>query len=316
LFGAESRGTLNITADPCDAASINLSPNREANCRALGVPVGWVDPASSLALLTVLGGNAKLTQEESDSWSAGVVLSPSLIQGLRISVDYWSIEITDAIQTIDGNDIVDNCVDSPTLDNVFCPLVTRGNFLGIDDDYVISRIDLRQVNVGRLNAAGLDIAADFAFALDSVVGGWPGDVRLGLSVVRLLELEELVDASDPASLLVEDGEFEDPHWRGRLNVGYMYDALTVDWDVRYVGSAKIDAQASDEFYSPSGVPSVFYHNLVVGYDLPSELRLSAGINNVFDKNPPSTQNTYAGAFEGSLYENIGRYYFLGASKGF
>src|SRR5690606_33887052 len=267
LFGPESRGTLNITADPCDAASINLVPNREANCPALGVPVRWVDPASSLALLTILGGNDQLTEEESDSWSAGIVFTPEAINGLRLSVDYWSIEITDAIQTIDGNDIVDNCVDSPTLDNVFCPLVTRGNFIGIDDPYAISRIDLRQVNVGRLNASGIDFAADYSFPLEALMQSWRGDLRLSASLVNLDELEELVDASDPGSLLIEAGEFDDPEWRGQFHLAYSLDDLTVDWNIRYIGESRVDVQVSDEFYSDDRIPNVFYHDLFIGYDL-------------------------------------------------
>ncbi|MEQ8207606.1 MAG: TonB-dependent receptor [Woeseia sp.] len=316
LFGPESRGTLNITADPCDVASINQSPTREANCRALGVPVGWIDPASTLALLTVLGGNAELRQEESDSWSAGLIFSPESIAGLRLSMDYWSIEISDAIQTINGNDIVDNCVDSPTLDNVFCPLVTRGNFVGIADDYVISRIDLRQVNVGLLEAAGIDLAADYRFPLDSIVSSWPGEMSVRLSLVHLSKLEELVDPSEPSSLLIEDGEYDDPTWRGGIGFAYTMDNLSVDWDIRYIGDSRVDVQVSDEYYSLDRVPSMSYHDLFVNYELPSDIQVNFGINNVFDNHPPRNPATYRGAFDGSLYDNIGRFFFVGTSVRF
>lgn len=316
LYGPQSIGTLNITNDPCDASQINLgSATREANCRSFGVPVGWVDPASALALTTVIGGNPDLTEETSNSWTFGGVITPRFAPGLRLSADFWTIEIEDAIQTLDGNKIVDNCVDSPTTDNVFCPLVTRGGFAGLADPYVVSRIDLRQVNIGKLSAKGIDISAAYGIELEDVSSSLKGGLDLSLSVVHLMELEELVDATDPSSLQIEDGEYDDPHWRGRGTVSYSLNNLTVAWNMRYVGAASLDAQRTKEF-NVYGVPSRLYHDLFVGYQLPSEFTIQVGINNLLNKEPPSLPGIYAGTFDGSLYENVGRNFFLGITKKF
>jgi outer membrane receptor protein involved in Fe transport len=315
LFGPESRGTLNITQDPCDVSSINLAPNREANCRALGVPAGWIDPAASLALLTVLGGNQSLMEETSKSWTFGVVLTPSFLPRLRLSADWWTIEIDDAIQTLDGNSIVDKCVDSPSLDNVFCPLVTRGNLIGVNDAYAISRIDLRQVNVGRLSAKGVDVSVAYGFDADSLWSALAGNLDLRLSLVYLAELEELVDANDPTSLLIKDGEYKDPTWRGLLSVGYRLDKLTSSWNIRYVGSSSLDAQRSREF-NVYGVPAKFYHDLFVGYELFEKTDVSFSVNNLMNQKPPQLPLLNAGAGDASLYDNIGRYFVLGLKKAF
>ena len=45
--------------------------------------------------------------------------------GLTLSVDYWDIEIEDAIVAISAQNIVNGCYDSPSLNNAFCPLITR-----------------------------------------------------------------------------------------------------------------------------------------------------------------------------------------------
>jgi outer membrane receptor protein involved in Fe transport len=139
---------------------------------------------------------------------------------------------------------------------------------------------------------------------------------VSLSLVNLLELEELVDASEPSSLLIEDGEYDDPHWRGQLELSYALDNLLVNWNLRYIGDSRIDVQESAEFYSPDRVPQVVYNDLYASYDLPSDTRLYAGINNMFDRHPPSNPATYRGAFDGSLYDNVGRFFFVGASMGF
>ncbi|MBA16669.1 MAG: hypothetical protein CMN73_09990 [Sphingomonas sp.] len=314
LYSPDTLGTLNITADPCDVSVINLTPNREANCRALGVPVGWVDPAAALALSTALGGNPDLTEETSNSWTAGVVVRP--FRGLNISVDYWSIKIDDAIQTLDGNSIVDKCVDSDSLDNAFCPLVTRGNFVGLSDPYVISKIDLRQINIGKLTAEGVDFAISYRSHLEDLGIGLPGSLGISANVTYLAKLEELVDREDPGSLLISDGEYGDPTWRGNLNINYTSGSFSANWQVRYVGSAQIDVQQSSEYNGGVRVDERFYNDVFLSYGMPQDVKLSLGVNNLFDEHPPRTPYTYSGTFDGSLYDNIGRYFFVAFSKDF
>lgn len=316
LYGPESLGTLNIANDPCDVAVINLgSPTREANCRALGIPVGWVDPAAALALTTVTGGNSNLTEETANSWTIGGVITPRFVPGLRLSVDWWKMEIEDAIQILDGNTIVDNCVDSPTLDNAFCPFVQRGGLVGLNDPYVVSRIDLRQVNIGQLSASGIDMSAAYGFDLESVSDSLAGDLSFNASVVYLGKLEEFVDPSDPSSLVIRNGEFDNPTWRGRMSSTYRLDDLTVAWNMRYVGRAEVDVQATRE-YNVVDVNARLYHDLFIGYQLPSEISVQFGVNNLLNTHPPRTPSTYTGTFGGSLYENIGRNFYLSLSKKF
>lgn len=314
LFSPDTLGTLNITSDPCDATQINLQPNRAANCRALGIPVGWVDPADALALPTALGGNPDLRQETSNSWTAGVVLSP--LRGLRLSADYWQIRIDDAIQTLNGNTIVNNCVDSPTLNNAFCPLVRRGGLPGVSDPYVVSNIDLRQINIGRLDARGIDLAINYNTALDRLVSSWDGRLNLTATVTYLDKLEEFVDVNDPTSLLIEDGEFDDPTWRGTLSAAYKQGGLNLGWNLRYIGKSSLDVQRSDEYNGFLKVAPRFYNDAFTSYTVGSGLTLQLGINNLFDVKPPRTPSTYTGAFDGSLFDNVGRFFYVGFSKNF
>ena len=119
-FGPQSISTFNIGIGPCDVSNINDSANREANCRALGVPVGWVDPAAGLARTSFRGGNPDLTEETSNSLTVGAIVTPSIVPGLRLSADFWTIDIEDAVQLLRSRTIVENCVDSDDLNNAFC----------------------------------------------------------------------------------------------------------------------------------------------------------------------------------------------------
>ena len=115
--------------DPCDQALVGLgSQYREANCRAdLGLGSGaytFSDPLTA-RFLGEAGGNEDLQAETAESKTIGVVFRPSFLPGFYATVDYWNIEIEDAIAAVSAQDIVDNCYDAPTLNNPFCELFTR-----------------------------------------------------------------------------------------------------------------------------------------------------------------------------------------------
>ncbi|PTS88625.1 hypothetical protein DBR17_04330, partial [Sphingomonas sp. HMWF008] len=80
------------------------------------------DPRTSGSSLTsvVLGGNANLKPEIADTFTAGVVLLPT--RGIRLSADYYDINLDGAISTLGGQVILNRCEAGATT---FCSLVTR-----------------------------------------------------------------------------------------------------------------------------------------------------------------------------------------------
>jgi iron complex outermembrane receptor protein len=313
LFSPGSFSLLS-TIDPCDAARINDNPNRLANCRALGIPEGWIDPTGAFSNLALNGGNASLKEETSNSWTVGFVLTPAFAPGLSVSVDYWSIKIDDAINSIPDQQIADKCVDSESLDNPFCPLINRG------DDFSIGIVDIRDINIGELSAEGVDFQVNYEFG-DGLFG-LPGRFLVNLSGTYLLKNEQLVDASDPTSLLVLDGEFTHPNWRANMGINYVGDAWLLSWNMRYIGPSEVDAQASPEKYADPHISSRLYHDLYTSYQFGRTLELNAGVNNVLDTEPPSNPAVYTGAgaigtySAGAFFDSIGRYFFVGLKSKF
>ena len=111
--------------DPCDAADIGRDPDRAANCAALGVPTGFV-ANDNQGIVGTSSGNSELDPEKASSWTLGFVAQPRWTPGLSFTLDYYNIEIEDAITFIDPQDIVNNCVDaSGGPDQSFCSLFTR-----------------------------------------------------------------------------------------------------------------------------------------------------------------------------------------------
>ncbi len=80
--------------------------------------------------------------------------------------------------------------------------------------------------------------------------------------------------------------------------------------MRFIDSSKVDVQQSAEGRDDNNVSSKLYHDVSASYDWNS-LRFSAGVNNLFDTAPPFSRETVRGDKRGVLFDNIGRYFFLG-----
>jgi iron complex outermembrane receptor protein len=311
LFSPRQVSLLNMF-DPCEISQIGNNDNRAANCRALGVPEGWEGPAGpgQLAIFnTVGGGNPALDPETSDAWTVGLVFAPQSVAGLSVAVDYWNIEIDAAVQPLDPSTIVQRCVDSSSIENVFCPRVTRG------PDSAISLVDSSIINVGQLSTDGIDIQAAYVFRPDEIGIGLPGRVSVAVNASYLLSLEELIDAGDPSSLLLSEGAYNTPTWRGTLSLGYTNQALRVNLNSRLIGRARVDMNSSLETYDKPSVGAKIYHDLALGYAIGERYDLRLSVNNLLDTEPPMTAFTYLGG-NSSLYDSLGRYFVLGASARF
>ena len=110
-------------------------PNRAANCAALGIPAGWDDPLAGAANNVLIGGQSDL-DETSNSWTLVWVFdyAKCFYSSFRAAVDYWNIELDDAIsENGRNNHHQQRRADAPDINNDFCALVTRNS-----SDYSIS----------------------------------------------------------------------------------------------------------------------------------------------------------------------------------
>jgi len=114
LFDPELPIQIGSDQDPCNLENVGLgSDNREANCvaalQAAGVPNAeiqdangnyiWENPLTGRFTGTS-GGNPNLDTETADTFTVGAVIRPSFLQGFSLTVDYWDIEIENAISAV------------------------------------------------------------------------------------------------------------------------------------------------------------------------------------------------------------------------
>lgn len=303
LFTPPTQSFSNVD-HPCDVDSLPDAPDRNvriSNCQALGID----DPANFIAnddasFELLVGGNPDLNEEEANSWTVGAVWSPDFVSGLDLSVDYWDIEITDAIAAPGTQDILNRCVDDTGgIDNQFCGLI---DFL---PDGNISLIRPSSVNLNEFINRGVDFAADYNRSL------WGGNLRTTLVGQYLIERKEILNTDNDIDFLA--GELGDPEWRINLDTSWQANGWELFSRVRWLSSVflvdKRVRQAQPFLRNAQDLEagSAYYVDLGVGYTTDFGLRGRVSINNAFDRDIPFLNSV--GTSQGSaLYDNVGRFY--------
>ncbi|GAB2993862.1 TonB-dependent receptor domain-containing protein [Psychrosphaera aestuarii] len=304
-FSPQSPGFGRVS-DPCDADNINDDPDRAGNCAALGIPAGF-QANDNVSIDTISGGNPDLFSETSTSTTYGLVWVPEFIENLTVTVDYYDIEIKDAIISVTAQNIADNCVDATGgPDELYCS--------AIDRDPTTKDIDLVRsglLNAAALNVSGIESEINYRMSLESM--DLPGDVSFKLFVSKLIELEQFEFQDRPDEINVETGEVGDPELQVRLSTTYVLDDLVVNWTMRTIDRVvTYDVSpngGSPEDLDPYWIPTIVTHDVSGSYMFSDDVSVNFGMRNVFDKLPPAyTVN--------AQYDIVGRRIFTGVNVKF
>lgn len=294
LFKPTQRLPQSVT-DPCDQFNLTAGPNpanRQANCAALGLPPDFSSLVGASRSVTSTG-NTNLSEEEADTLTLGVVFT---WKDLSLAIDYWDIEIEDAITEFNATQVVENCVDGEVLDPVFCSLTSRSA------NGQIANIIVTNINAAEFRGKGVDADLSWSHSFDH-----GGLLSTHLIASYTDELTFFQSADNPESEDKRIGERRNPRVRGLLITSYSLNNWQLNWDLTYVGSTKFENQAQPEEIPDNRIDAEIYHDINVQYFLSDDIQFHAGILNLEDNRPPLYLNR-----GGTLYDAIGRYYVLGA----
>lgn len=294
--------TLTSIANPCGPSTISTTQNRLDNCVALGnVPAGGL--VSIPEIDAISGGNADAQEETSNSFTAGAVFTPRFAPGLRMSIDYYKIDIKDALTVFGSSAIFKACLDSSQMaGNMFCET------MDFDANGNLTALRTVLMNASKYTNSGLDLAVDYRMPI-----GNQGQLGLSLIGNYLLKKEFLGILDDPATLSVETGEYHSPRLRFNLAVSYDQPTWGVTVKNRFIGSAVIDKQATPERYSDQSVKAKVYTDLVVRAAFTEKLNGFVGVNNALNIRPQKLPET---SRYGTYYDLIGRYFHAGIKAQF
>jgi outer membrane receptor protein involved in Fe transport len=293
-FSPLSPGFARVS-DPCDADNIDDDPDRRANCAALGIPEGF-EANDNVSIEILSGGNPDLFSETSESRTVGVVWTPEFIENLSVTVDFYDIEIEDAITEVTAQDIADNCVDATGgPDAGFCAQIDRGA------DFDIDLVRSGFINASAINTAGVEFQIRYTTELTEF--DLPGEIRLNLQGNKVNELEVFEFQDRPDEINVEVGELGDPEYQFRTIVDYRIDEWNFNYTSRYIDRvATFDVSpggGSPEDTDPGFVGSIWTHDFSVEYMYSENVDMYVGLRNAFNKLPP-------GYTFDPLYDLLGR----------
>lgn len=284
------------------------------------------DPRAGIAAPTnsagfIVGGNADLTPEKSITQTVGVTWQPSFLRALRLSVDYYNIEIKDAITSTGTQGVVNNCfVGGVYTGNSWCSLISFAN----NDPVAGQLTGVRGItaNVAQFKTRGLDFQATYSQNLDDI--GLAGTLTTNLLATHALSFKSSIDVStlfpngiDRAGQTGAQfgGPAGLPKWLFNLTLDYELDRLGLNANVRYVSpsSQNNGLFGPDEpEYNPAlttsisnnNIPAVAYLDLGARYSFGADKQFTVyfNVDNVFDKDPPLPANGSA------YYDLMGRTY--------
>lgn len=169
LFTPLTTGLTNLGVDPCAGTAPTTNANLRAVCLAQGAPVGTIgsitNPTAGQANITS-GGNLTLAPEKADTFTAGVVVQPSMIPGLSLSIDYYNIKVKDVIGSPLPGDLVSACfgsISAASATNPDCTVIRRNPVTGgLDGDPATTPgLYSPLSNLGKLATDGVDLIANY-----------------------------------------------------------------------------------------------------------------------------------------------------------
>jgi len=299
-----------FATDVCDVTLRNSGPDpatRAANCAAAGVPANFRSLSNQRSFQTFTFGNASLTNEKSDSFTAGTVLTPSFIPGFNATIDYVDITLKNAISLFSNSQTVEACYDATSFpNNPFCALVTRD-----PGTHQLSNVGTSYFNSAKLRYKGVIVSADYRRPTPFLGAG--SHVGLNLSYQYLDTLTTVESAG--AAPVVTDNSVGYSRHKGVATVTYDNDSFTGQVQVNYIGKARIDPNAALDFYSVAYVKPFVVTNLSLAYNVGKRFTFRGSVDNLFDVKPPYPYPASGGTvpyFSGIL----GRYFRFGAAVHF
>jgi len=317
--------TAQRQGDPCDINStFRAAGNASAAqvrtlCIAQGVPTAQVDsfvfPVPQVGGSTV--SNSSLTPEKADTFTVGAVFDPAmsgLFRNFSLTVDYYNIELRNAISYIPAVTSLRNCFNelgsNPNFDpsNLFCRQITRSA------GGQIVALDTRPVNSGGIKTDGIDFQLNWRFDLAE------SDSSLSFDVAGSYINSFKISSLDGLPFLEYAGTVNGPlgpqaKWRVNTTVSYGSKSANIGLRWNFLNRMRSQTSVTTPSAELPGVASYSTFDLFGRVKVDDRFELYGGVNNIADKKPLDVDGL-AGETNTSLYDPLGRRFYLGAKARF
>ena len=334
LFGGLS-GTFDSYTDPCDTnkGGAATNPAIAARCSAgfggqPATPANFVQIGQAGAVCVnfpcqtgtqfFAGANPTLDSETSISRTLGVVYSPSWVEGLDVSLDWYRIRINNAITADTTTDQLNDCYQLGVVSRCNPELFRRDPATGI-----VNFAQRGQRNAGFTDTKGYDFGVNYRLPQYSF-----GRFAIHWNTNYIDYLNTKADSVDTTPVEPNTSFFGNFRIRSNASLDWTLGDFGATWTSRYYSSIKepcsFDAVpgGGPECNMPDYIGSDnvatrlnrsganTFHDLQFRWNAPWNATVSVGANNVFDHvgpnlySAPNSQYSYYGGFD------IGRFYYV------
>lgn len=293
-FGGQTRGFVPIN-DPCAGPGFASLPG----CG------GQQAPANTTGAFVVSGGNPDLRPEDADNLTIGLVFTPSFVERLALTLDYYQIEKEGIIGSIDRNYILaQNAANGSYADRV-----TRDATTNSVTEIVATRANLLDQSI-----RGIDFGVQYATE-ERPLGQF--SFRADLTYLDTFEQSPAPGAAPVRRV----GQYNDStgtlaRLRGTGRVTWERGPFTLGTGVRYVagvtnmGSLLIDGEHLE-------ADAYFQNDWIASYDFEAaKAKVSLAVENIFDEMPPYLEGNYANGFDQGSFNSRGRFFMVRLEKSF
>lgn len=259
------------------------------------------------------GGNPNVNPEKADTFTAGVVYQPTFLPGFSTSVDWYHIDISDAIGQLSAQQVVDRCEAGAAA---LCAFITRDP--GTDR---LVLVGAQFVNINQNIVSGVDVEVDYNTDVSILGGSETISTRLLTSFLNknseCFAGAACIDRAGQTGIQQSDSvTYALPDFRTTGNITYSNDGFTFFMQGRYISSGKIEnALVAGVDIESNHVSDAFYLDLRLSkvFELSGggSFEVYASALNVNDQDPPVTPQY--GVFWGfslqynpSLFDVLGR----------
>lgn len=325
LFLGQQQSAESYT-DPCrNYGTSGTDANTVANCQADGLAPNF--NLATFQATTLQGGNPNLEPEQSESITFGVVIQPSAIENLTVSMDFFDIEITEAVGSAPTSEVISACYASAGFSDPLCALIVGPATPGVDEtpspaaptrrnsNLQISGVLQTNANLASYETSGIDFQVDYGFETPI------GMLDLRATGTYLKDYDYLPfsggDLVQLAGFFGGDPAFGNPATFAEWQVNYSATLTNDNWGATVI--AKWMDETTDIDAAPANLSnvadSIVYFD-VQGYYEWNQYTFTAGVRNLTDEEPP-----YVTAYDDMntiqfSYDTQGRYYYARAQINF
>ncbi|MDG1033090.1 MAG: TonB-dependent receptor, partial [Luminiphilus sp.] len=304
---------VNGDGDQCSGPTPVATQAQCANTGLSAAQYGSVDPSAAGQFNLITGGNPNLVAEEGETTTFGVVITPSMIENLSVSIDYFDIEVSDAIGSVPAQTSYDRCL--TTGDPAFCANVTRDtagtlHLLNEAPDGGLSGLSQQNVNISTFATEGVDLNVTYMLDLSDM-----GSINFDYAATFLDTNYSVAipgdDKVECAGAYAGPCGLPAPEYNHRFLATWMtpYDvAVSATW--RHIGETDLYGLDDPQGYLEDSMEERNYLDVAATYDYSENVQIRVGANNILGDDAPVTtsagtgtgnNNTYPGLFDVSTY---------------